>query len=275
MSEPFSFQEDPLLCLKTVVSKSHELYAGFTLRSGGTSQGAFHSMNLGLHVGDHPEHVVANRRIIAGKTGFPLEQWVCAEQVHGIEIAQVDAASAGSGAQALDTVIPGVDGLFTTEPDLLLALCFADCVPIFYYAKDPDVIGIMHAGWRGTVAGAAAQMIEQICRAVSIKPDALHVVIGPSIGADYEVDQQVVDKVKKLRKSLWTPSVRDCGNGHYLLNLKLLNRSILAESGIPERQIQMTGYSTYAHPSLFFSYRHDLGKTGRMMGYIGMKKKEH
>ncbi|MCO7128105.1 peptidoglycan editing factor PgeF [Sporolactobacillus shoreicorticis] len=276
MEEPFSFRNGPLLNLKTESSETHEIYSGITLRTEGISRSAFSSMNLGLHVGDRPEDVIANRRHVSKKIGFPLEQWVCAEQVHGTGISRITNDSAGSGAFSLHSVVKGVDGLFTTEPNLLLALCFADCVPIYYQTHHPDSIGIMHAGWRGTVAGGAACMVEYMSHELGIAPSLIHVVIGPSIGSeDYEVDQNVINEVQKLDRSIWKTAVADYGGGRYLLNLKTLNRSILVASGVPENQIQMTGYNTYAHPDLFYSFRRDQGKTGRMLGYIGMKEKEN
>lgn len=275
MNEPFSFRNGPILSLKTIDTGVLEIHSGFTLRTEGTSRGPFASMNLGLHVGDHSNDVLANRHLVAQRIGIPLEHWVCAEQVHHTEIARVTHKSAGLGAMSLDSVVKGVDGLFTTDPDILLALCFADCVPVFYHTQNPNAIGIMHAGWRGTVAQGAARMIERMTHDLDITPEALHVVIGPSIsGEDYEVDQKVIDEVCKLDRSLWEQSVVSKGSGRYLLDLRTLNRSILVASGVPESQIQITGYSTYARPDLFFSFRHDHGKTGRMMGYIGMKKKE-
>lgn len=272
LSEPFSLRNGPLLMMKTVKTPTHEVYSGMTLRTEGTSQAPFSSMNLGLHVGDDPDHVLANRRLIADRLACPLDSWVCAEQVHGTKVARVTRDQAGAGSENLDSTIKGVDGLFTTESGLLLALCFADCVPIFYWTSEPDAVAIMHAGWRGTVGGGAAQMAKMMSQQLGFLPESLNVVIGPSIGGeDYEVDQKVIDEVSKLDQALWEKSIIDHGNGHYLLNLRLLNREILIASGVPERQIHMTGYSTYARPDLFFSFRHDHGKTGRMMGFIGMK----
>ncbi|MCO7174626.1 peptidoglycan editing factor PgeF [Sporolactobacillus kofuensis] len=272
MDEPFSFRNGSLLMMNALKTSAHEICSGFTMRNGGTSTAPFSSMNLGLHVGDDPEHVLENRQRIADQTSFPLDHWICAEQVHGTNIARVTKEHAGAGSQSLETTIKGVDGLFTTEPGLFLALCFADCVPIYYWASNPDVIAIMHAGWRGTVAGGAVRMVEKVKQELALSPESLHVVIGPSIGAsDYEVDQKVINEVSKLDQSLWKQSVKDVGDGHYLLNLQMLNKNILIAGGVPEKQIQVTRYRTFDHPDLFFSFRQDQGKTGRMMGYIGMK----
>ncbi|RYM07253.1 peptidoglycan editing factor PgeF [Sporolactobacillus sp. THM7-7] len=273
MTEPFSVLEDCALLMKPVFTGKQTIISGFSRRTGGVSRAPYESMNLGLHVGDDSKKVRENRRILAENIGFPLERWVCAEQVHGIDIARVTGGDAGSGSMDLDSVIKGADGLYTTEAGILLALFFADCVPIFFYAPEYPAIGLLHAGWRGTVKEGAKKMVRTWGRTLRLSPGSIHAVIGPAIsGSAYEVDERVIREVKKLDKTTWLGAVTPRGNGHYLLDLQALNRSILIQSGIPERQIHVTGYGTDARPDVFFSFRRDHGKTGRMMGFIGMKE---
>jgi len=77
---------------------------GFTLRDGGSSRGPYESLNLGLHVGDEPDAVMANRRKICKAAGIALESFVFCEQVHGGEVAVVNETHRGAGAT------PGPDG---------------------------------------------------------------------------------------------------------------------------------------------------------------------
>ncbi|RYL95408.1 peptidoglycan editing factor PgeF [Sporolactobacillus sp. THM7-4] len=273
MAEPFlSDQIDGVLMMKPVFADGKIISSGISLRTGGSSSAPFSSLNLGLHVNDDPDRVIENRRILAKQIGFPLNRWVCAEQVHGTKIARVTQQDAGSGAESLGDVISGVDGLYTTEPDLLLALCFADCVPVYFYSREPVAVGMLHAGWRGTVHRGAAKMVEVWGKTLGIRPESIHAIVGPAInGRDYEVDERVITEVRKLEKSIWREAVIPAGNGHYLLNLKTLNRQILLRSGVPEKQVTVTGYCTNTHPELFYSYRLEKGRTGRMIGFIGMK----
>ncbi len=180
---------------------------------------------------------------------------------------------AGAGAFGMQTVVKNVDGLFTTEPDLLLALCFADCTPIFFYCSDPVAVGIFHAGWRGSVGLGAEKMVKLLCHELEIQPSAIKAVVGPAIsGSDYEVDQKVIHEVGQLDHNILSAAVKPHGPGHYLLDLQMLNRAVLIRAGIPEKQICVTGYTTYAYPDFFYSFRRDHGKTGRMMGFIGIKQ---
>ncbi|WP_010631023.1 peptidoglycan editing factor PgeF [Sporolactobacillus vineae] len=275
MTEPFSQVTDTALLAEPVESGNKEILLGFSLRNHGTSSGPFESLNLGLHVHDQAERVRQNRHILAGHIGFPLDRWVCAEQVHGTTIARATLSMAGSGALSMEDTVGGTDGLFTTETGLLLALCFADCVPIYFYCLEPAAVAMLHAGWRGSVANGAGKMVARLEKELGIGPDAIHAVIGPAIGGDdYEVDERVAGHVRQLPQAIWETAVRMHGTGHYLLDLQALNRAMLEAAGVPGSQIRVTGYTTFANPKIFFSYRRDQGSTGRMMGFIGIRKKE-
>jgi YfiH family protein len=275
MTEPFSQVTDTALLAKPVESGNKEILLGFSLRNHGTSIDPFDSLNLGLHVHDQAERVRRNRHILAGQIGFPLNHWVCAEQVHGTTITRATLRLAGSGALSMENTVGGTDGLFTTETGLLLALCFADCVPIYFYCLKPVAVAMLHAGWRGSVANGAGKMVGRLEEELGVGPEAVHAVIGPAIGGDdYEVDERVADSVRQLPKDIWETAVRPHGAGHYLLDLQNLNRAILEAAGVPGDQIQVTRYTTFSNPELFFSYRRDRGTTGRMMGFIGIRKKE-
>ncbi|MGB5834943.1 MAG: laccase domain-containing protein, partial [Thiohalocapsa sp.] len=58
-------------------------------RLGGTSLGAFASLNLGDHVGDDPARVAANRALLRDALRLPNEpSWL--EQSHGCDVADAD-----------------------------------------------------------------------------------------------------------------------------------------------------------------------------------------
>lgn len=267
----FSLRNDRMLLVSPIPARNGKIVSGFSLRAGGRSKPPWATLNLGLHVGDDDTDVIANRELLAGDLGLPLERWIFAEQVHGTEIAAVTAARCASGARTLATVIKGVDGLMTRELDVCLALCFADCVPIYFYTTDPEAVAILHAGWRGTVGLGARKMVERLARELQLSSMAkIHVIIGPAIGrTDYEVDDQIIQRVRLLKPLIWRDAVVPRENGHYWLDLKALNRAVLIDAGIPEQNIAVTGYTTSRHPDLFFSHRRDHGRTGRMLGFIG------
>ncbi|HET7616254.1 MAG TPA: polyphenol oxidase family protein, partial [Bacillales bacterium] len=173
-----------------------EVTAGFSTRNGGTSVPPFQSLNLGYHVEDEPDKVLLNRKHLAERLSFPMQQWICAEQIHGSAIRKVDEGEAGNGSLDMNSAIPGTDGLYTNAKGILLALAYADCVPLYFFAPRSGFVGIAHAGWRGTVQNIGGFMVERWVRNQSIPIEDIHVAIGPSIGpCCYEVDYRVIEAV--------------------------------------------------------------------------------
>ncbi|MFB8734445.1 laccase domain-containing protein [Bacillus sp. SL00103] len=88
-------------------------------------------MNTGLHVGDDASSVQMNRQVTADATAVPLSDWVFADQTHEDRNKKVTKEQRGRGSLHYHEALPGTDGLYTSEPNIMLALCFADCVPLF------------------------------------------------------------------------------------------------------------------------------------------------
>lgn len=275
MKEPFIRDEEkPLMHLLDWEEQFPGLVAGFTIRTGGASGQPYDSFNLGLHVGDEPEQVVANRRQLAAALHMPFDAWTCADQVHGSQVCQVMAG--GAGKESLQDVIAATDGLYTTEPNILLTSFYADCVPLYFLAPDTGAIGLAHAGWKGTVQRIAEEMVQAITERTKTRPEQLLVALGPSIGGCcYEVDERIMEQVRtsvKEWESAVTPAQKD---GNYMLDLRKLNRLVLLEAGIEESHILMTDWCTSCRTDLFFSHRKEAkekGSTGRMASYIGWRQ---
>lgn len=265
--EPFIIKEKQLLRLINWKGLSPSLVGGITTKNGGVSQGDFSSFNCGLHVQDVTEDVLENRSTLAALTGFPLESWVVSEQVHGNKVQLVTASDKGKGAASTASALKNTDGILTKEKGLLLTAFYADCIPLFFYDPEAEIIGIAHAGWKGTVKEIAKEMVTQFEKNGSIRENIL-VTIGPGISPEhYEVDEYVASQIATdVREKVLT----DKGGGHYSLDLKELNREILLHCGILRHNIDITNYCTYREHDLFFSHRRDQGRTGRMLGFIGM-----
>ncbi len=246
------------------------LEVGLTTRKGGVSQPPFDTMNLGLHVKDESNDVIANRHRLAEWVQFPLSSWVSGEQVHGTDIAIVTSMNQGQGAYRMEDAIEGVDGLITNEEGVLCTAFFADCVPLFFFAPTASLIGIAHAGWKGTVKQIAGRMVEEMVAHGADISD-VRVMIGPSISQEkYEVDDAVIRHVSEEWKEI---VVQASENHHYLLDLQQLNMEILLQYGILRHNIGRVNLCTFTASDLFYSHRRDLGETGRMLGYIGFREK--
>lgn len=246
--------------------RHYGITAGMTSRQGGVSDEPYASLNLGLHVGDDDEKVIQNRAIVAKQLGFPLHKWVVGEQTHQTHMYKVQKKDAGKGAMTRETAISNTDGLYTNETRLLLVSLYADCVPIYYYDHVHKTVGIVHAGWRGTVDLIAKKMVEQ-WQGEGHDPNNIQIIIGPSIGACcYEVNERVTFHLEQK----WLREVTvDNNDGTYMLDLRLLNKLLLIEAGIPERAITLSELCTSCSNTSLFSHRKEQ-KTGRMMAYIGI-----
>ncbi|QAV26404.1 peptidoglycan editing factor PgeF [Neobacillus thermocopriae] len=242
----------------------------FTTRQGGVSDEPFATLNVGMHVEDDEDAVYKNRTIVAETLGLPIERWVCAHQVHGVHIEKVTNNHAGKGVRAYDTAVPHTDGLYTNERQLMLALCFADCVPLYFFSPSKKLIGLAHAGWKGTVHNIAGEMVK---RWNEEGADDIYVVIGPSIGrCCYVVDDRVIEFVQKALVNSPQSLYNETSKGQYALDLKEMNKQLLQQAGVPSERIAVSSYCTSCEQSLFFSHRRDGGKTGRMMALIGWRE---
>ncbi len=239
---------------------------GFTTRLGGVSQHPFFSLNLGRGVGDAPALVAENRRRALAALGAPLDAHVEASQVHGRTVAVAGRSERGRK-------IEDADGLVTADPDVVLAIHAADCAPILFWDSRRGAVGAVHAGWRGTAAGAAAAGVAKMRGAFGTDPADLRVAIGPAIGPCHsEVDAPVAEA---LSVHPWAPAVLRPGRAaHWQLDLVEANRRTLVAAGIPADQIWASGYCTACHRHLFFSHRGE-GLTGRMAGMIRISEGSH
>lgn len=239
---------------------------GFTHRTGGVSKSPFDTLNLGLHVGDTLEAVCENRMRVARMLGSDLDRMVCAEQVHGGNVALVSSVDAGRGAIMLAEAVSGVDALVTADPSLLLALFFADCVPVFFADERRGVVAIAHAGWRGLVANVLENTLTTMQEQFGTLPGEVQTGVGPCIGKEYfEVGAEVA---MHFPDSSIPPDL-PTGKPHVDLADAAVRR--LATVGVLPENIYVSGECTVAHPERYFSHRRDQGRTGRMGGFIAVR----
>lgn len=229
---------------------------GISTREGGHSVNELASLNLGLKVNDSAENLRRNRLKFSQAVGVDDYRVVSSGQVHGDHVAVVDERQAGQR-------LPETDGLVTCTSGLPLLLFFADCVPLLFYDPVRKVIGLSHAGWKGTCQSIGPRTLSVMQHAFGTDPEDCLIGIGPSIGpADYEVDEPVLRQIQ----SRWTKTdsfVHSGRPGHWMLDLWEWNRLQMLEAGISETNIFISGISTAQYPEQFFSHRASGGQTGR------------
>jgi YfiH family protein len=210
----------------------------FTTRVGGVSEGPYASLNLGRKSGDDPERADENRRIACSAIGADVEKLALNYQVHSARVLRAAPAMRGERA----------DGLWTEEPGLPILAMSADCLPIVLARGGKPGVAVLHAGWRGLLAG----IVEAGARALD--GGGLAAAIGPGIGpCCYEVGEEVAarfrarfgdDVVLESRLDLWTSAAR-----------------ALRAAGV--ERIDRFDRCTACEPETFFSHRRDAGRTGR------------
>ena len=272
MTEPFVLEQEQALSLLSWKEKASNLIVGFTTKNGGVSEGPFSTLNMGLHVKDSVEAVCQNKEVLASLLNMPTENWVGCDQTHEEKILKVNKDDKGKGVYSYSTALAGTDGIYTDCEDILLTLCFADCVPLYFYSEEHSLVGIAHAGWKGTVKNIGGHMIKRWVED-GVNIDTIHVAIGPAISQkEYIVDDYVVNRVEdalpRVEKDKY---LKEVSSGQYALDLKKVNCELLLQAGVNEKNILCSSFCTSSDESLFFSHRRDKGKTGRMMSFIGLK----
>ncbi|WP_226665824.1 peptidoglycan editing factor PgeF [Metabacillus litoralis] len=270
-AEPFQLREESYLSIYLWNEKDSKLKVGFTTKHGGQSIEEFSSLNLGLHVQDQHESVMKNRNFLSRNISFPLEKWIFAEQTHSNNIKKVSKPHSGKGIGSYKDGIMDCDGLYTNDKGIMLSLCFADCVPLYFFHPKSNFIGLAHAGWKGSVQDIAGEMVRKWTIDEGLPYSEILVAIGPSIGACcYKVDDRVITSVNKVLLEKYPLPYENITSGQYNLDLKQLNKNLLMQAGIKVENILVSQQCTSCETDLYFSHRRDDGKTGRMLSFIGI-----
>lgn len=236
---------------------------GIFTRHGGVSPEPWASLNLGGTTGDSRNNVVENRKRMFGAVNRPVESNFDAWQVHGVEILFAESPRPNGAPHT------PADILLTNRMGITLMMRFADCVPILLVDPRNRAIGLVHAGWQGTVLQAAKIAVEAMKVRYGSDPEDLLAGIGPSIGPDhYEVGEDVL---RRVRESFGVEgdSLVQPVNGKQHLDLWKANGLVLNQAGV--RQVEVAEICTACHINDWYSHRLEHGKTGRFGALIGLE----
>ena len=229
-----------------------ELKFGFSTAIGGVSPAPF-GMNLSLATNDTKENVFKNRELFFGELGIPLENINFQKQIHS-DISKCILAGGFAGE---------CDATYTNVKDTFLTVSVADCLPVFLYDPIKKVIAAIHAGWRGSAEKIVSKTIENIKSGFSTSPSDLIAYLGPCISQEYfEVGEEV--------GALFRDEVKFPKSEKFHIDLKKENFLQLVETGVLEKNIEVSPNCTYKESEIFHSYRRDRDRSGRMFGAIGM-----
>ena len=235
---------------------------GFLGREGGASRSPYASLNLSYWVGDNSRSVDVNwqraRQLMPRGVRFAQ-----LKQVHGKAIHTI-------GPRADADPRPEGDGLITAITGVVLCIFTADCVPVLLADRAQGVIGALHAGWRGTLAGIAAAGVRAMVRQ-GARAGETRALLGPSIGpCCYEVDDELARRFERRFERAHTHVYPSDHAGKAYLDLRGVVADQLVGAGLEHEAIQKIGPCTKCESGRYFSRRAAGGAvTGLQLSYIG------
>ena len=180
------------------------------------------------------EGLMSSHREVVEQMGFNWEDCWRAEQVHGNDIAVVQA---GDGA----TTIDNVDGLMTRSRGCVLGIYVADCGAVYILDKKQKYISVVHSGKKGTEGNIVGRTIEKMKNEWGSDPQDMVVVLAPCIRPP-----------------------------HYEIDFAADIRNQVLECGVPEEQYVDCQICTGSDTDCYYSYRIEKGNTGRMIALLGV-----
>ncbi len=191
-------------------------------------------------------------------------------QVHGADVARVDAAGVAAGAD-----LGEADAVVSRAPGVAVGVATADCVPVLVASADGAAVAAIHAGWRGLACGvipAGVAALRELARPGSV----LVAAIGPHIGACcYEVDAPVLGPLAERFGAALEPALRPARSGHAYLDLGELARAALVAAGVEAARVGALADACTACDALrFHSYRRDGPRSGRLIHFVAARRGE-
>ncbi len=234
----------------------------FFTRKGGVSPDPWAALNLGSTVGDALERVQENRNLalatLERNPASVYDVW----QVHGVEVVIAEAPRSPESPHLQ------ADAILTNQPGLTLMMRFADCVPILLHDPVHKVVGIVHAGWMGTVRRTVCFAVEAMQERYGSNPADINAGIGPSIGPDhYVVGPDVVSQVEQTFESE-AAGLLSMSPGETKFDLWAANCLLLEQAGV--RHVEVAGLCTACHTEDWYSHRAEKGRTGRFGAMIAL-----
>jgi purine-nucleoside/S-methyl-5'-thioadenosine phosphorylase / adenosine deaminase len=225
-------------------------------------------MSYSLNEFQPRETVLYNRqRLLRSVSGHELPLAIL-RQVHSDRVFKAS--------RPLLTDPPQGDGWVTDEPDLLVAIQTADCLPVLLVDPEQRVVAAVHAGWRGTLQRITAKAVHRMQTDFGSRPGNCLAVVGPAIRrCCYEVGDEVVEAfTKEFERSASffseTPRAKATRANSQCVDLAEACRSQLLDAGMVAENIVTDAPCTACERERFFSHRANAGQAGRMMSVIGI-----
>lgn len=204
-------------------------------------------------------NALENRKKYFNNSGIDIRDVVSAEIVHGTWIAVVTKENKGQ-------VIMWVDGLISNEPELILSVTIADCVPIYFFDSKKDVIWIIHAGWKWIIKNITKSLVNKMITNFNSNPKDISVYVWAHIQkCHFEIKEDIIGEFDNefIIKENWIIKVD---------LLSMIKKQLLG-LWLNKENVYSSIECTYCESDKYFSYRRDKPeKVEAMIAYIGIRK---
>jgi hypothetical protein len=269
------------------------------------SRGPSAGLNLGFTQGEPRARVRENRELFFQQLGAEHFALAALRQVHSATVYQVLRATSGELEYRLagnrlpeqpGVAQPAGDALLTEEAGILLSVRTADCLPVLLVDPKHRAVAAVHAGWRGALARLVEKAVGEMRRVYGSEPQSLLAVLGPSIrGCCYEVGEEVLEAFqggftqadKFFRKVSGSPASHPKRRPLSFLNMQppgydstcappihldlvAVAQDQLRAAGLAPHHVAAVDFCTACRTDLFYSYRQEGSRTGRMLAVIGI-----
>jgi YfiH family protein len=164
---------------------------------------------------------------------------------------------------------PATDGLIVSKPGGCAAVFTADCQPIVLWDKVGRIAAVVHAGWRGAVSGIATAAVKKMGKTVRSAPEGISVFLGPAISTEnYEVGPEVDEEATAYSNG----DVLVTKNGKTYMDITECNRLNLIGAGVSDSNIYAVEACTYRDVELFYSYRREGARAGRIAAVVYLQE---
>jgi len=161
------------------------------------------------------------------------------------------------------------DGIITNVKNFPVAVKVADCIGSIIIDNEKKVVAAIHSGWRGVVLKIISKAVGMMKKYFGSRPEKLKVITSPSIGpCCYEIGH---DLYKKLKKQRVFSNIFNKRTGKVYMDLQKANKNLLISAGVKGKNIFINPLCTKCNNDIFFSYRAEGKKAGRMY-VVGMIK---
>lgn len=225
------------------------------LRKGGMSPPPYDSLNLSHSVGDHPDNVTHNRKLV--QTHLSVPQLVTPRLSHGDTVMEIQPSN------LMHPIDADADAVLTEHPDVGLLITQADCQAAIFYDPVHHAVANVHSGWRGSVQNIYARVVEKMQKLYGTNPSDLLVGVSPSLGPN---SAEFIHYQKELPESFWSFQ----SDSHHF-DFWEITRHQLENLGVLSHHVEIAKIDTYGNPAEYFSYRRDQ-TTGRMGTAVALNR---